>query len=278
MASLGKKIVDAALTRKGKNQYSQDMTKRYMIENGYGDCSATVRHWIKKIAGIDIGLNTEAQIKSKLGRIVDMKIINGIPDESKMQLGDCLYFRGKNDARYLGTGHVEMYIGNGQCFGHGSGIGGTVKNMKDYCTKRQNTKSTVKLKNTGLIAVVRFIEDDVFVLTKPSKDWIKRLQVTLNKLNYRDENGNKLVEDGLAGKLTKSACPSFKKGIRNELVGLAQERLLELGFDPNGIDNSFGGGMEKAVIKMKKKVMGAKNPTGILGTKSWDVLLGRYQK
>jgi cell wall-associated NlpC family hydrolase len=158
--SIGKQIVDAALTRKGKNIYSQDMNKRYMIENGYGDCSATVRHWIKKITGKDIGLNTEAQIKSKLGRIIEMKIINGIPDESKMQLGDCLYFRGKNDVRYLGTGHVEMYIGNGQCFGHGSGIGGTIKNMKAYCAKRQATKSTAKLKNTGLIAVVRFIEDE----------------------------------------------------------------------------------------------------------------------
>ena len=280
MASLGKKIVDATLTRKGKNKYSQDMTKRYMIESGYGDCSATIRHWIKKIAGIDIGLNTEAQIKSKLGRIVNMKIVNGIPDESKMQLGDCLYFRGKNNARYLGVGHVEIYIGNGQCFGHGSGIGGTIKNMKNYCTKRQNSKSTAKLKNTGLISVVRFIEDDIkpFILIKPSKDWVRRLQTTLNKLGHKDENGKKLAVDGSAGKLTKSACVSLKRGMRNELVGLAQERLLELGFDPNGIDNSFGGGMEKAVVEMKKKVMGSKNPTGTLGNLSWDVLLGRYEK
>lgn len=273
-----KLVVQGALSRKGKNTYTQHYEKRYLVDSGWGDCSSTLRHWFKKLLNIDIGLNTEAQIKSKLGKVVDLKITNGIPDESKMKIGDCLYFRGKNNNRYLGTGHVEMYIGNGQIFGHGSGKGGTVKNMKDYCTKRQNTKSTAKLKNTGLIAVVRFIEDDVFVLTKPSKDWVKRLQVTLNKLNYRDKNGNKLVEDGLAGKLTKSACISLKRGMRNEIVGLAQERLLELGFNPNGIDNSFGGGMEKAVIKMKKKVMGAKNPTGVLGNLSWDVLLGRYKK
>lgn len=155
-----KLVVQGALSRAGKNQYSQDSVKRYMVEEGYGDCSSTVRHWFKKILGIDIGLNTEAQLKSKYGEIVDLKIVNGVPDESKMKLGDCLYFRGKNDNRYMGVGHVEMYIGNGQIFGHGSGIGGTIKNMKDYCTKRQNTKSTAKLKNTGLIAVVRFIKDD----------------------------------------------------------------------------------------------------------------------
>jgi LysM repeat protein len=154
-----KALVSAMLTRKGKNQYSQDSVKRYMIESGYGDCSSTMRHWYKKILGIDIGLNTEAQIKSKLGKVVEMKITNGIPDESKMKLGDCLYFRGKDDNRYLGTGHVEIYIGNGKCFGHGSGVGGTEKNIKTYCTTRQNTKSTAKLKNTGLISVVRFIED-----------------------------------------------------------------------------------------------------------------------
>lgn len=155
-----KLVVQGALSRAGKNQYSQDSVKRYMVEEGYGDCSSTVRHWFKKILGIDIGLNTEAQLKSKYGEIVDLKIVNGVPDESKMKLGDCLYFRGKNDNRYMGVGHVEMYIGNGQIFGHGSGIGGTIKNMKDYCTRRQNTKSTAKLKNTGLIAVVRFIKDD----------------------------------------------------------------------------------------------------------------------
>lgn len=164
-----KAIVNAALTCKGKNQYSQDMNKRNLIESGYGDCSGTIHYWYKKILGIEIGTYTEAILRSKLGKNVELKIINGIPDENKMELGDCLLFRGKNDNRYLGVGHIEMYIGNGQTFGHGSGIGGTVKNMKAYCAKRQNTKSTTKLKNTGLIAVVRFIEDEKVVkpIAKP---------------------------------------------------------------------------------------------------------------
>ena len=156
-----KLVVQGALSRAGKNQYSQHYEKRYMVESGYGDCSSTVRHWFKKLLNIDIGLNTEAQVKSKLGQIVEMNIVNGIPDESKMKLADCLYFRGNDPSRTDGVGHVEMYIGNGKIFGHGSGKGGTVKDMVSYCKSRQNSKSkSAQLKNKGLIYVIRFIPDD----------------------------------------------------------------------------------------------------------------------
>ena len=150
-------IVKKALTRKGKNVYSQDVNKRTLIESGFGDCSGTVWYWYYKLFGINIGANTEAQIKSKNGRDVNLKITNGVPDEKKMKKGDLLYFRGSDNSRTKGVGHVEMYIGNGQIFGHGSGVGGTVKDLEDYCRKRYNTKSTEKLKNKGLICVRRII-------------------------------------------------------------------------------------------------------------------------
>ena len=156
-------LVSMALTREKKNQYSQDADKRTRIESGYGDCSGTVWYWYKKLFGINIGGNTEAQINSKVGERVNLAIVNGIPDESKMKKGDLLYFRGKDNSRTEGVGHVEMYIGNGKIFGHGSGVGGTVKDMKTYCKQRQNTASTAKLKNKGLICVKRFLmgDDDV---------------------------------------------------------------------------------------------------------------------
>lgn len=153
-------LVTKTLTREKKNKYSQDVTKRTLIESGWGDCSGTVWYWYKKLFGINIGTNTEAQINSKIGKRVNMTIIKGVPDESKMQKGDLLFFRGKDNSRTDGVGHVEMYIGNGQIFGHGSGVGGTIKNMKSYCQQRQNTSSTSKLKNQGLICVKRFIPDD----------------------------------------------------------------------------------------------------------------------
>lgn len=153
-------IVKKALTRKQKNKYSQSIDKRTLIESGYGDCSGTVWYWYYKLFGINIGANTEAQINSKNGQVVDVKIINGIPDESKLKKGDLLYFRGSDNKRTKGVGHVEMYIGDGKLFGHGSGIGGTIKDIKTYCRKRFNTSSTDLLKNKGLICVKRFILGD----------------------------------------------------------------------------------------------------------------------
>lgn len=153
-------LVSRALTREKKNQYSQDVNKRTRIESGYGDCSGTVWYWYKKLFGIDIGANTEAQINSKVGERVNLAIVNGVPDESKMKKGDLLYFRGSDNSRTEGVGHVEMYIGDGRIFGHGSGVGGTVKNMDAYCRQRQNTASTAKLKNKGLICVKRFLKEE----------------------------------------------------------------------------------------------------------------------
>ena len=152
-------LVSRALTREKKNQYSQDVNKRTRIESGYGDCSGTVWYWYKKLFGIDIGANTEAQINSKVGERVNLAIVNGVPDESKMKKGDLLYFRGSDNSRTEGVGHVEMYIGDGRIFGHGSGVGGTVKNMAAYCKGRQSTASTAKLKNKGLICVKRFLKE-----------------------------------------------------------------------------------------------------------------------
>ena len=154
-------LVQSALTREKKNQYSQNVDKRTKIESGYGDCSGTVWYWYHKLFGINIGGNTEAQINSNVGKRIDLQIINGIPDESKLKKGDLLYFRGDDNSRTEGVGHVEMYIGNGKCFGHGSGIGGTVKELSSYCQSRYNTKSTEKLKNKGFICAIRFIADDL---------------------------------------------------------------------------------------------------------------------
>ncbi len=153
-------LINKALSREKKNQYSQNVNKRTLIEKGYGDCSGTVWYWYHKLFNINIGANTEAQINSSIGKRVNLSIVDGVPDESKLKKGDLLYFRGSDNSRTEGVGHVEMYIGNGKIFGHGSGKGGTVKGLRTYCQQRQYTSSTAKLKNKGLICVIRFIPDD----------------------------------------------------------------------------------------------------------------------
>ena len=158
-------IVDKGLSRKGKNQYTQD-SRRTQVSSGYGDCSSTVRWCYQQVLGIDIGTNTEAQIKSSKLKDVNVPIKNGIPDESYLRKADLFYFRGNDTSRTKGVGHVEMYIGDGKLLGHGSGIGPTEKNMKSYCTQRQNTKGNNG--NRGLICVRRAIEDDTNTTTSTS--------------------------------------------------------------------------------------------------------------
>ena len=149
-------IVSKIVSRKEKNFYTQS-ANRFQVSTGYGDCSSTVRWAVLEATGIDIGTNTEAQIKSKKLEVVPVVIKNGIPAEINLLPGDLLYFRGTNDQRTKGVGHVEMYIGNGQICGHGSGIGPTIKSLKSYCKTRFNMASTTKLQNRGLIEIRRVI-------------------------------------------------------------------------------------------------------------------------
>lgn len=83
------------------------------------------------MAGINIGSNTNAQIKNRAnGTIVD-QTDGYYPNENNLLPGDCLYFKG-NSGHALDVGHVEMYIGNGKCAGHGSGTGPTIKDVRAY--------------------------------------------------------------------------------------------------------------------------------------------------
>lgn len=122
--------VNLVLSREGKNTYTQNQNLRFKGGEGYSDCSGLM-YWAYKTAfGIDIGTYTEPQ--SERGTLVGK--INTL-DTSIMQPGDLVFYRGHSaiDAsRPYSIGHVEMYIGNGQLLGHGSGIGPTRKDINTY--------------------------------------------------------------------------------------------------------------------------------------------------
>lgn len=156
-------LVDAVKSRECKNTYTQG-SKRDKVADGWSDCSSLVR-WAYQKIGLEIGDNTEAQMLSKQLYNVTVPIDAGVPRESYLMPGDLLYFRGRDnsrkDTKYVG--HVEMYVGNGQISGHGSGIGPSRKNMVDYCRQRQASSSPVPAGNRGLICVRRAVvlsEDD----------------------------------------------------------------------------------------------------------------------
>jgi len=104
-------------------------------QKGFSDCSRAVQKSILAAAGIGIGHNTHYQILNQAnGRVVDQT--NGFyPDESKLLPGDCLYFKG-NKYHVEDVGHVEMYTGPNECWGHGSGTGPNPHNLRDYCRSR----------------------------------------------------------------------------------------------------------------------------------------------
>lgn len=151
-------LVAAVESREGKNQYTTS-SKRDQVADGWSDCSSLVRWAHQEVLGIYIGDNTEGQINSSKLTTVDVPISDGVPDESRMLPGDLLFFRGRDTGRKASqyVGHVEMYVGGGECSGHGSGTGPTRKNMADYCRQRQASSSPVPAGNRGLICVRRAV-------------------------------------------------------------------------------------------------------------------------
>ncbi len=151
-------------SREKRNSYTNGSKRQYFFgypqegDNGYSDCSSAVRECIRRAAGIYIGSNTDAQIKKlmsgELGTLVDAASGDRIyPNEDVLKPGDCLYFRG-NRSHVKQVGHVEMYTGKNECWGHGSGTGPRKHNLKAYCEERAKDKSK------RYLCAVRWIPDD----------------------------------------------------------------------------------------------------------------------
>ena len=64
----------------------------------------------------------------------------------------------------------------------------------------------------------------------------------------------------------------FAKGVRGEIVRRLQRRLLERGFDPNGVDGDYGEGTEKATAAFQRRTGLAQ--TGEVDPTTWKSLVG----
>lgn len=92
-----------------------------------------------------------------------------------------------------------------------------------------------------------------------------QLQRELNVQGFTDKNGNKLIEDGIPGELTLSACPVVRKGASGNITTWIQ---LRCGATPDGI---FGTDTENAVKWMQRKWNISDD--GIVGPNTWRKLL-----
>lgn len=151
-------------SREKRNEYTNGSKRQYFFgfpgegDDGYSDCSSAVRECIRRAADIYIGSNTDDQIDRLLagkgGKLIDAASGGRkYPDEKLLKPGDCLYFRG-NRYHTKNVGHVEMYTGTNECWGHGSGIGPNRHDLKAYCDYRAKDPSTIYL------CAVRWIPDD----------------------------------------------------------------------------------------------------------------------
>lgn len=118
-----------------------------------------------------------------------------------------------------------------------------------------------------------FAKLDQVIANKNTKNnnWVLKLQKELNVQGFKDENGNKLIEDGIAGAMTLSACPVIKKGTKGNITKLLQEQLAALQYLSGGVDGIFGSGTESSV----KNFQSAKKLScdGIVGRNTWKKLL-----
>lgn len=225
--------VDLMTSRKGMNSYTQDWLRKYFFgypdnvvgnktQKGHSDCSSAVRAAIKAATGIDIGSNTAAQINNrKKGLIVD-ETDGCYADESKLLPGDALYFKG-NSNHPLDVGHVEMYIGNGQICGHGSGTGPKIRNLKDYCKSRATSKKRYFM-------AIRWINDDAAdladALAAVQRDLkrdcegadVQQLQLCLIALGF---SCGTYGADGDFGPSTEAAVKAFQANNALDQTGIA---------------------------------------------------------
>lgn len=236
--------VEYMTSRAQKNSYTQGSKRKYFFgypdndpaqtaQKGYSDCSSAVRCAIKTATGTDIGSNTSAQInnRTKKGKVVH-ETTGCYPDESKLKLGDCLYFKG-NTSHPLDVGHVEMYIGDGKLCGHGSGTGPQIKSIETYCRSRATSKRRYFM-------AVRWIADEAGDEGYTRRNNLKKgmygedvreLQEALLTLGY---SLGKYGADGDFGAATLAALNAFQKneglletGIANDETWRRIDALLE---------------------------------------------------
>lgn len=126
-SGLRQELVDRMVGLENKLAYSQAWDKRTNINGGYCDCSGLC-WFIYNEKGISIGTWTGEQAG------FGSKIVSGSGsiDESKLKLGDLILFNWSYHNPSFD--HVEMYIGNGECMGHGGRTlyGPIRKNLADY--------------------------------------------------------------------------------------------------------------------------------------------------
>ncbi len=112
--------------------------------------------------------------------------------------------------------------------------------------------------NSKFGSILGTIAEDNSAGPDTRKHIIMALQYEMNK-----QYGSSLVIDGSFGSATKKAFYDLKQGVTGNITWLCQAMLYIKGYNPNGLDGSYGPGM-KACVTQYQKDKGLK-VDGILG-------------
>lgn len=111
------KVVELYKSWEGKFTYSQGGS-RLNLDSWSSDCSGTIYMAYKQITGLNVGTWTGDMI-TKGSQVFKGK--GKTFDSSKCNLGDLIIINWSGGDVEKTTSHVEMYIGDGKCMGHGGG-------------------------------------------------------------------------------------------------------------------------------------------------------------
>ena len=142
-----------------------------------------------------------------------------------------------------------------------------------------DTEDANKYLQVGYKAIAKAIVDalDNHIITTPTtsqvattttnNNWVARLQEECNKQGFSNQ-----IVDGIAGRNTLAGCPTLKRGATGNITKLLQEKLVELGYNTNGVDGIFGDGTFCAVREFQKTR--GLSSDGVVGQNTWRKLLG----
>ncbi|MEC4272971.1 peptidoglycan-binding protein [Adlercreutzia sp. R25] len=112
----------------------------------------------------------------------------------------------------------------------------------------------------------RMAEDGLFG-KDTKKHAVMALQTELNR-----QCGAGLAVDGSFGPKTKRACINVRQGAKGNITRVIQGMLYCLGYDPKGLDGSYGPGCAEAVKKFQTKK--GLSPDKVCGPNTFAALLG----
>jgi GH25 family lysozyme M1 (1,4-beta-N-acetylmuramidase) len=217
-------------SREKRNTYTNGGKRQYFFgypnegDKGWSDCSSAVRACVRRAADIDIGSNTDRQIRNRVnGEIVD-QTDGYYPDESKLLPGDCLYFKG-NGAHALDVGHVEMYVGDNECWGHGSGTGPNRHDMRAYCKSRATAKKRYFMAVRWVDGGVQYALGDREMRNGCKGDDVTALQTALIAAGY---DCGKWGADGDYGPATAAAVMAFEVAHGLPMDGVFSAECFEI--------------------------------------------------